>query len=102
MLAVLLAPVAMPICFRMVLSFYVKEPVERSAPLLPGYERMLMYLSLLVTIFIGLPTWLFVRRRCKVTTPRAIIFGVLVGLAAATMYLQQVSWAPGVLLWTGG
>ena len=40
--------------------------------------------------------------RWKVTIPRAIIFGVLVGLAAATMYLQQVSWPPGVLLWTGG
>jgi len=103
MLAVLLAPIAVPVCFRMILPFYIKGSVtEQSVPLLPDYQGMMLYLSYLVTLLIGLPAWSFIRRRWRVTIFRSSACGVLFGLAAASMYLSQLTWPAGLLLWTGG
>src|SRR5262245_52162195 len=101
MLAVLIAPVAVPLSFRFILPFYIKGSVTESVPLLPGYQGMMYYLGLLVTIFVGLPAWSFIRRRLRVTVARASACGALSGLVAASINVSQLKWPLGLLLWTG-
>ena len=86
-LATLLAPIAVPLWFRLVLGFYVHRPVSQAAPLLPWILAGILFTSYLVTVFVGLPVWTFLTRQGKTSAPLAATVGTALGLLIGAVFL---------------
>ena len=102
-IAGLVAAMAVPVSFRIVLGFYVQGPVDVAAPLLPGTLAIIAMQAYLVTFVIAVPMWEFAARRRKATALVAVAtgtgLGLLTGVLSRTMVLE---WPAGLLLWSGG
>lgn len=103
-LAILLAPAMVPLCFRMLLPFYVTGPFERAAPLLPGMLGVILYAAYLVTLLLGVPLWWLCNQFTTPTALLAALVGWAVGvcLGAAAFFTTVPEWPITLLLWSGG
>ena len=101
--AVAVAPWAVPLAYASVLAAYTGRDPFDAEPLLPGHLAAVLVVAYQVTVLVALPLWLVLARRWKISYQIAAVSGLALGVLAAFVFARlREDYRLGFLLWTGG
>lgn len=101
--AVAVAPWAIPLAYALVLAAYTGRDPFDAEPLLPGHLAAVLIVAYEVTLLVGLPLWLVLARRWRISYQTAALSGLVLGISTAIVFgMLREDYLIGFLLTTGG